>query len=372
MKTVLIQRVLPRYREPLFEELSRQCHNAGMSFNLWVSPAEKGFAARGTEGDLLWAKSLPIWQLGPARFGIEWQRLPWRDLMKADAVIVPDNVRVLSNVAVIWLRRLFSKPVITWGHGVNFQPSGGARKLFARLRSFLLRPATRHLVYTSVCIEPMVRQGFDAQRIHLSHNAIDASPAADLTTGHPDVIAFRQAHGLGVSPCVIFLGSWYASKRPERIIEIGQLLREDAPDTQVLVIGGGEAIESLRKAKAPWLHLLGPLHGRDKYIALAASRCLAVTGIAGLNLLDAMAVALPVVVPKREDHSPEIAFVKHEVNGLLTEDKSEEIAKACCQLLEKEELWCRLSDGALITAGELTIEKMASNLLAPLMIKSCP
>lgn len=100
MKTILIQRVLPKYREPLFDEPSRQCRNSGISFDLCVSPAEKSFAARGTEVGLPWAVSVSVRQLGPARFCIEWQRLPRRQVMREDAVIVPDSIRVLSNIAV--------------------------------------------------------------------------------------------------------------------------------------------------------------------------------------------------------------------------------------------------------------------------------
>lgn len=367
MNTFFIQRVLPRYREPLFEEVSRQCRNAGISFDLCVSPAEKNFAARGTEGGLPWAKTVPVCQLGPAKFGIEWQRLPWRKVISADAVIVPDNVRVLSNIAVIWLRRLFGKPVITWGHGVNFQPRVSSR-LFARLRSFLLRPASRHLVYTSTCVEPMVKQGFDARRIHLSYNAIDTTPAADLTASHPDVVAFREAHALSDSPCVAFLGSWYASKRPERILEFGNLLRQQVPDARVLVIGGGDGLTVLEKAETPWLTLLGPLHGREKFVALSAASCLAITGIAGLNILDAMAVGLPVLAPQRSDHSPEIAFIEHGINGYITQDCMMEMARQAADLIADTDRLAALEQAARQTALQLSIANMAQHLLAPVFL----
>ena len=364
---MFIQRVLPRYREPLFEEVSRQCRNIGISFSIVVSPAEKRFAARGTEGGLQWARSIPACHLGPAKYGIEWQRLPWRDVLRADAVIVPDNVRVLSNLAVIWLRRLLGKPVITWGHGVNFQPRVSS-KLFARLRSFLLRPASRHLVYTSACVEPMVRQGFDARRIHLSHNAIDALPAADLTAVHRDVLAFREAHSLGDSPCVAFLGSWYASKRPERILEFGKVLRQQLPDVRILVIGGGDGLTVLREAHVPWLTLLGPLHGRDKFIALSAASCLAITGIAGLNILDAMAVGLPVIAPHRSDHSPEIAFIEHGTNGYVTPDSMTLMAQQAAELIGDADCLEALQVSARQTAKQLSIENMAQHILTPVLL----
>ena len=368
MKVIFIQRVLPRYREPLFEELSRQCCDAGISFDLYLSPAEKSFAARGTEGGLSWAKSVPARRLGPTRFGIEWQRLPWRRVLSADVVIVPDNVRVLSNIAVIWLRRLLGKPVITWGHGVNFQPRASG-KLLARLRSLLLRPASRHLVYTSACVEPMVKLGFDTRHIHISYNAIDTSPAVGLTASHPDVMAFRETHTLGDSPCVAFLGSWYASKRPERILEFGKALRRQIPNARVLVIGGGDGLAVLQEEGASWLTLLGPLHGRDKFIALSAASCLAITGIAGLNILDAMAVGLPVLAPRRSDHSPEIAFIEHGVNGYVTQDCMTEMAHQAAVLIPDADRLTVLQQAAKQTAMQLSIANMAQHLLAPVLLE---
>lgn len=368
MKVVLIQRLLPRYREPLFQEFAIQCKYAGMELDVWVSPAEPDFAVRGTEGGLPWAKSMCVRQVGPARLGVEWQCLPWRDLIRADAVIVPDNVRVLSNIAVIWLRRLLGKPVITWGHGVNFQPRASS-KLLARLRSFLLRPASRHLVYTSACVGPMRMQGFDVQRIHLSHNAVDDSPAAGLTARHPEVIAFRKTHALGNAPCVVFLGSWYAGKRPERILEFGKALREKVPDAQVLVIGGGDGLAVLRAADANWLRLLGPLHGREKFVALSAACCLAITGIAGLNILDAMTVGLPVIAPQRSDHSPEIAFIQDGINGYITPDCMMVMAQKAAELMVDTDRLGNLQLAARQTAAQLSITNMAQHLLAPVLLE---
>lgn len=367
-RLIFIQRVLPRYREPLFEEISLKCRNAGIFFDFCVSAAEKSFAARGTEGGLAWATTVLVRQLGPARFGIEWQRLPWRQVMSADVVIVPDNVRVLSNIAVIWLRRLVRKPVITWGHGVNFQPRASSI-LFAKLRSLLLRPASRHLVYTSACVKPMVKQGFAAQRIHLSHNAIDASEAADLTAEHPDVIAFRQEHSLGDLPCVVFLGSWYASKRPERILEFGRALRQEIPSARVLVIGGGDGLGVLKEADENWLTLLGPLHGREKFVALSAANCLAITGIAGLNILDAMAVGLPVIAPQRSDHSPEISFIEHGINGYITPDSMTLMAQQAAELIADADRLAALQVAARQTAVQLSIANMAQHLLAPVFLE---
>ncbi len=364
MKIVLLQRVLPVYREPLFEALREQALQAGHSLELWVSPASDRFARRCTEGRLPWERSLAVKALPAWLGGFEYQALPWRELLAADVVIIPDSVRCVSNLLVLLLRRLRGKPVLTWGHGVNFQPDALSR-LLEPLRYRLLRLARGNLVYTQTCVAALQAAGFDQGRIYVTENAIDNTPAAGLHAQHPEVLAFRQAHGLGDAPCVVFLGSWYARKRPEVVVEVGLALRQRVPQARVLVIGGGDRLAALaaQATQLPWLTLLGPLHGREKFVALAAARCLAVSGVAGLNLLDAMAVGLPVVLPQRADHSPEVAYVLDGVNGLVVPDETARLAQACSRLIEDSALHAQLSEGARQTSAAHTVQAVAGNIL---------
>jgi L-malate glycosyltransferase len=360
--------VLPAYREPLFEALRNQAYYESVELELWHSLPEAVFARRGTTGHLPWATRVTVWTLPRWLGGVEWQRLPWFDVISADVMIVSDNVRVLSNAAAIILRRLVGKPVLTWGHGVNFQPNSASRR-FARLRGWLLRLADRNLVYTATCVAPMLALGFYEDRITVTENAIDTTEAAGLHPSHPEVNEFRSRHGLGEAPCIAFLGSWYARKRPELILEIGKAIRLKVNDARVLVIGGGDGLANLGSLNLPWLTLLGPLSGRDKFVALSAARCLAVTGVAGLNLLDAMAVGLPVVAPLRDDHSPEIAYVQTDVNGLVVPDDLACLADACIQLCSEDRFHQRLSLAAKNTADKLTVDRMAANMLNAVMSK---
>lgn len=364
MKIVFLQRVLPAYREPLFNALREQASQAGHVFELWVSSAGDVFARRDTEGWLSWArllgvKALPFW-LG----GFEYQTLPWREVLAADVVFVPDSLRCVSNELVLLLRRLRGKPVFTWGHGVNFQKDFFSKLLaFGRYR--LLRVASGNLVYTQNCLSALLDVGFNQNRIGVSENAIDTTQAFGLHAQHPEVLAFRLNHGLGNDPVVVFLGSWYARKRPEVVIKVGKALRQLVPEARVVVIGGGDGLAVLAShaRQLPWLTLLGPLRGREKFVALASASCMAVSGVAGLNLLDAMAVGLPVVLPQRADHSPEVFYVLDGINGLVLPDKIDSLAEGCCRLIKDRQLRDQLSAGARKSSAKLSIETMAGNIL---------
>ncbi|WP_460027922.1 glycosyltransferase [Methyloparacoccus murrellii] len=364
MNLLLIQRLLPAYRQPLFEALRKRAEEHGHRFSLWVSPADPAFARRGTVGGLPWARCLPVRRFGGGHGLFEWQQLPWREVLAADVVVVPDAVRCLSHAVVILWGLLLGKPILTWGHGVNFQP-GRLSRWLEPLRHRLLRMAQGHLLYTETCLPPMLAKGYPESRLRVVGNAGDTRMAMGLHGEHPEVQAFRSELGLGDAPCIAFLGSWYAAKQPERILAIGQALHERLPMARVLVIGGGDGLTPLRAVAAnhPWLSLLGPLHGRRKFVALATARCLAVTGIAGLNLLDAMAVGLPVVLPARSDHSPEVAYVRHGGNGLVVADHSRAIAEACADLLSREDWLARLGQAARATAQTLTADRVAVDFI---------
>ncbi|MCB0639315.1 MAG: glycosyltransferase family 4 protein [Lewinella sp.] len=356
-----MQHVLPAYRHSVFEEIRRLSNEDNHVFELWHSHATGSFARRGTEGSLDWARVLPIHGLRFGKVELFWQTLPWRDVFSADVIIVPDASRNLTNLAVIVVRRVLRKPVLTWGHGANFQPDGLSR-FFSSLRYRLVRLANGHLVYTKTCVGPLVANGVDIQRIGVTENAIDASAAGDLHAGHAEVLAFRERHRLGEGPCFVFLGSWYARKRPERIIQFGEALQSNIPGAKVLVIGGGDGVSVLKAKCPPWLVLLGPLHGRQKYVALCAARCLVVSGVAGLNLLDAMAVGLPIVVPERNDHSPEIDYVNDGVNGFVVPDDIGLMVAACKRLNGDATLRNRMCASARKTYSTHSVERMAGNI----------
>lgn len=359
MRIVLVQRLIPVYREVLFEALRMRCADAGHTFELWTSDPADAFVRRGTHGALSWATRCPVRRL-PG--GLEWQRLPWRDVLGCDLLIVPDQLRTLSNFAAIALRRLAGRPVLTWGHGRNFQPNALSRTL-ARMRLRLMGLAHGHLLYTDQCRAAMLADGVPDASLRVVENAPDTRGAEGLGADHDEVRAFRGRWALDEAPCIAFLGSWYVGKRPEWIIEIGERIRQSYPQARMIVIGGGDGLDALRAAALPWLVLTGPLHGREKFVALSASRCLCVTGVAGLNVLDAMIVGLPVVLPRRQDHSPEVFYAHQGVDSCWVDDDPGSLAAACVALIADTSLADRLGQHARAVASLLSADTVARNLL---------
>ena len=325
-----------------------------------VSAPAPEFERRGTAGSLSWATLVPVRTLG-ANIGLEWQSLPWRKVLACDVLVVPDSLRTISNLAALLLRWVARKPVVTWGHGVNYQASSTS-KFLTVLRGRILRTASRALLYTNRSVGPMLVAGHPIEKLFVVGNAADVRGSAGLSPRHPDVLAFRKAHSLGDRPVVAFLGSWYRTKRPGLIIKIANTLQAAIPGLTVLVIGAGDELAKILAKDTPGIRILGVLHEREKFVALASARCLIVSGVAGLNILDAMAVGVPVILPLRVDHSPEAAYVLDQINGRIVDDDVASISLAAKEVCLNDAMFSRLSANARAMSEKLTIPDVAANL----------
>ena len=86
-------------------------------------------------------------------------------------------------------------------------------------------------------------------------------------------------------------------------------------------------------------------------------------GLLGLHILDAFSVGLPVVSTSNAQHGPEIAYLQNGVNGVLTGDSVKEYADAVTHLLSDAVWWRSLSDNALTSSLDYTVEKMAEHFV---------
>ena len=357
LKIVLLQSVVPKYREDLFSEVAAQAKKDGNQFEIWASKPSKDFEKRGTTSSQNIFREIQIAQ--NSNIGLSWQYLPWKDLIKADVVIVSDNLRCLSNIFAIALRKFLKRPIGTWGHGVNYQANSTSR-LLQSLRLSIINSADATLVYTKKSYVDLIKSGFNHDKISISENTTDHQSSQDLHAEHSEVLAFRARHCLDKNPCVIFLGSWHKNKNPQTIIDYGNALFAKDPGIKVIVIGGGD-VEAFRN-KYPWLIYLGPLFGREKYIALFAARCLVISGMAGLNIVDAIHAKLPIIATKIKGHSPEIDYLKNNKNGYLITNNLEELVNSSIYLCRNPsiQIMMALENESLIS--RLTVPEVANNI----------
>ncbi len=355
-RVVCIQRRLPHYRVPLFQELRDKLDRQGIEFVLVHGDPAPSERSKHDSGHLTWAVHAPCrYALGE---GLVWQD-PGLAVVGADLVIVTQENRLLYNLLAMTLQR--PARLAYWGHGRNFQTNrpAGLKEQFKRRT---VGAVDWWYAYTELSAELLRKADFPAERITTLDNAIDTRQlAADCASvSAADVADFRARLGLDPGPVGLFVGSLYAEKRISFLLDAAAELRRRLPGFQLLVVGSGPQAPLVQHAAAQsdWVHPLGMKRGRDKALCLRAADLMLNPGLVGLGILDSFVAGLPLVTTDCHLHSPEVAYLRHGHNGLMTADSLPDFVSACEGLLLDSTERARLAAGARADGDRYTLEHM--------------
>jgi glycosyltransferase involved in cell wall biosynthesis len=355
-RVVIIQRRMTHYRIPLFDLLREKL--AERHINLTVvfgdpTPAERANADTGY---------LPWGLHQPARYLLN-ERLCWHNasgaVPGADLVVVTQENKLIFN-HLLTLKRKRSFRLAYWGHGRNFQ-AANVNSLSERIKRWFSRRADWWFAYTESSAKVIRNLGFPTDQITVLNNSIDTCTLRNdiQSLSSADIEEARRAFGIGAGPVGIALGSLHADKHLAFLISAAEEIHARVPDFQLLVVGDGPERPIIEKAASRadgWIHFLGARSGRDKAILLGVSKVLLNPGMVGLGILDSFVSGKPMVTTDCGVHSPEIAYLKPEVNGLITENSIEAFSTGVIRLLADENLYSRLQGGCKEAAGEINLE----------------
>lgn len=358
-RVLVVQRRMTHYRIDFFEALRRELPRHGVELVLAYGEPTPAEATKKDGADLPWAHRLKTLYLLGGR--LCWQ--PFAPLMSGcDAVVLTPENKLVNNLGAQLLQRRCK--VVFWGHGANLQARRDS--LAERYKRSLARRVDWWLGYTEMSRPLIVRSGFPDQRITILNNAVDTvTLAAQMrTAGTPErIAATRTRHALRGPRVGLYVGSLYPDKRPGFLLDAARAIRARVPDFELLVLGTGPDAGTVERfcADHAWAHYPGAATGQDKADALAAARVLLNPGLVGLGILDAFVGALPMLTTDCGLHSPEIAYLRNGINGVMTPDTLEAYVDACVQLLTDDAAHARLAAGCRASAAEYTVEAMARN-----------
>lgn len=86
-------------------------------------------------------------------------------------------------------------------------------------------------------------------------------------------------------------------------------------------------------------------------------------GLVGLHIVDAFCASLVMVTTSGARHSPEIAYLRHGVNGIMTGYDVEEYAQAILTLTTNPELLSQYRAASLEDADVYTLDNMVVQFL---------
>lgn len=357
-----VTRILTHYRVP-FHEMARDfLAEQDIRYRLFYGQPNSHEAEKSDLAHIDWAEKTHNYSFGG------FEKLVWQPVITKvrhdDLVVIGQENQLLVNYPILALSGLNHSKVAFFGHGRNFQ-SRNRRSVSERWKAFWATKPDWWFGYTDETRRHIETLGFPSDRITVFNNAIDtrslAKDAASVNMN--DLSSLRTELGLQGGNIAIFVGGVYAEKRVEFLVEAAEIVRAKMTDFELVVVGGGVDLPKLRALAAdkPWIKIAGPRFGVQKAALMQMAKLFLMPGLVGLAVLDAGTMGLPIVTTRYPWHSPEIAYLKDGVNGIIVAEWENEVAyaKAVMELLVDEGRWLAMSAAARMMASERTIEDMA-------------
>jgi L-malate glycosyltransferase len=364
----IVQRILPHYRLAFFERLHAILGPLGIELRLCYGQEQPGTRPGSVEFRGGWARRVRnryLFEIGAGR-GAVWQPC-LRELSKSDLVIAEHASRLLINYPLALLSRMGGARLALWGHGANLQ--GGPRRQFTdRIRESQLHGAHWWFAYTGLSARLVADSGFPSERITVVNNSIDTAALGDAVARTSAESRERLRRKLDVPPAGvgIFCGRLVAEKRLDLLREACEQAHAHRPDFRLIVVGDGPQENEVRRMvnECDWVRFVGAQYGADLAPYLAISDFMLMPGLVGLVIVDSFAAGVPLITTDHRLHSPEIEYLRHGENALLTEAHADALAGEIVSLMDSRDKLLHLRSGCRESAREYTLERMVERFSA--------
>lgn len=360
-RIVIIQKVLPHYRVPLFEGLKRELERRGLDFLLIYGDGGEANDARMAAQTLSWAvfRKNRCWSI----FGkiAIWQ--PVVSLLKRNDLVVSEQATKLPLNWLLWLAGKFGLLRFgLWGHGRNFQKRGQTKEWW---KERMTLGSHWFFAYTGKSAKVVRALGYPENRITVLGNSIDTKELDQIwaSRSSQDRHRLRKKVGAGVGPVALYCGGLYGEKRLPFLLRSAENVRGQIKDFQLWIVGDGEEREYVESQarQHEWLHYLGPRYGREKAEIYFCADVVMNPGAVGLAILDAFTLGKPFLTTDYPYHGPEIDYLLHGVNGLMLPHDEDSFAQGVAELLNNPQLSEQMALEARKTAERFTLDNMIRN-----------
>ena len=359
----MVFKYLLQHRVAFCEGLRDQLDARGVDLRLIYGQPGREDGPRQDEADLEWARRIRNIVVPLGRRELFWQpALPL--LREADLVVVNDASKLLLNYVLFLQQMVGRRRVALLGHGFNARRRPGTRP-GEWLKGVISRQAHWWFAYNELSADAVARLGFPRERITSIQNAIDtrALVAAREAVTAPQLDALRRSVGIRGGNVGLFVGGMYEDKLLPFLIEACREIRRGVPDFEMIFMGAGheEGLVYAAAAEHQWIHHVTPKFEADKVPYCMLADVLLLPAAVGLTVLDSFALQLPLVTIADRYHGPEVAYLEHEVNGVLLPSSTgpEAYAAEVVRLLGDAPRMARLRAGCERSSTVYTAEEMA-------------
>jgi glycosyltransferase involved in cell wall biosynthesis len=363
----IVQRVLPHYRVPFFRLLYAELEVRDIALRVVYGQERPGTVPATVPLDEPWAHRIRNRYLEVGGAEMVWQ--PCLRLTAHSAlVVVEQSNRLLVNYPLLALRRTSRSQTkfAFWGHGRNMQSNQRGAAEWIKRR--MIGAADWWFAYTSLSASAVVDSGYPANQVTTVQNSMDCTEfAAQLGAVTDDEVrAARQMHGITGQAVGLYCGSMYGHKNLSFLIAACVAIKKFVPEFSAVFVGDGPDKTQVLDATKDhgWIHVVGAKFGREKAIFFRMSSVLLMPGLVGLAIVDSFAAAIPIFTTDVPVHSPEIAYLKNGINGVMTPPIVGAYAGAVGAYLNDFEAQRAFHYECSRSAQEYTLGNMVSNFCA--------
>lgn len=235
-----------------------------------------------------------------------WQFGCFKQLLSADVTILNGNMRMLSNNAILVIRKLLGRRTILWGH------AEGRNGFASAIRGFYLRFCDGFIAYTE-SQAAMLRERYPRLKVWVAANA--CVHARDCV---PAEAALEEIDS------ILYVGRLVEAKKVQLLLEGFIYAKQTAllPESVRLVFVGDGAERGSLEAEAEAVgldecidfagHVSDIAELRDYY---RRAICSISPGYVGLSAMQSFSFGVPMLIARDEFHSPEIEACQEGVNS---------------------------------------------------------
>lgn len=369
-RVAIIQRLLPAYRVPFFEQLAGACASLKIFAGL---PAD--WEGIRTTDHLQQAQlhSAKNWHIGQGKFYFCWQQglRAWLKHHPPDLLVVEANARLLSNYYAVWRMKFQKRPVVGWSLGIlDWQAPAG----ILLLRKWVLRlfygQFDALITYSSKGARHFQDMGIAPEKIFIAHNAVAGTTTETALTKiqqHPEWLTQWKARWhLSENPIILFVGRLIPGKEVGNLIQACSALGEAC---EVVIVGDGperENLEILANHSPTPIHFLGHQTGEPLSLCFATADLFVLPGLGGLAIQEAMGYGKPVIVALGDGTQADL--VQEGKNGFLVPAGDvDSLSHAIQKCLQDREILRQMGHESLrIVREEFNLETMENAFLRAL------
>ncbi|WP_275572215.1 glycosyltransferase family 4 protein [Mycolicibacterium vanbaalenii] len=366
----IVQRRLAHYRLPVFDRLAERLRELGFSLKIIFDPEQ-------SEGpdDLTRPYSEPIIRIREYRHAgaTFWRASALVDELRSrrpSAVIVEGTPRILTNFRVPHVMRALGGVALFWAKGHTEEGTPGGY-LSDKLRFWFASLFDGAIVYGHAGKLELERIGITSSRVTVARNTIDTSRIfAELHERAARAAETKRTYGIEGRRVVLICGTMYPKKRHLDLVEAWPAIHAANPDAVLVMVGGGEMLEVVRRRVVEIgcqdVHVLGRVPEGEDYRWIGACDVSVLCGGLGLAIQQTLAFGRPMIVADEPGVDGEI--VQHGTTGWrYPKGDVGALAATVNAVLADPEGSARIAGrGQDLIRNEVNIEGMVSSFLVAL------